>query len=184
MPDLGLKKHANQRLTAKQEAFCRKFMELKSASDAYRSVYSAEKSKKETVHRCATELLDNPKIAARLDELRAQVTKHVEITLGEVSGALREALTMALERGQTGSAVAAANGLAKLGGLIVDQQRVENVDANEAHLDALRELAAAPAPAPEPAEPAPEPAEPAPEPAVGTPHTLDITPESGGVVRH
>ena len=183
MPDLGLPKHSNQRLTAKQEDFCRKFMELKSASDAYRAAYSAENSKKETVHRRASELLDNSKVAARLDELRAQVTKHVEITLGEVSGALREALTMALERGQTGSAVAAANGLAKLGGLIVDQQRVENVDANEAHLDALRELAAAPAPAPAP-DPAPEPAEPAPEPAVGTPHTLDITPESGGVVRH
>ena len=183
MPDLGLPKHSNQRLTAKQEDFCRKFMELKSASDAYRSVYSAEKSKKETVHRRASELLDNSKVAARLDELRAQADKHVEITLGEVSGALREALTMALERGQTGSAVAAANGLAKLGGLIVEQQRIENVDANEAHLEALRELAAAPAPAPEP-EPAPEPPEPAPEPAVGTPHLLDITPESDDAVRH
>ena len=120
-------------------------------------------------------MLDNSKVAARLDELRAQADKHVEITLGEVSGALREALTMARERGQTGSAVAAANGLAKLGGLIVEQQRIENVDANEAHLEALRELAAAPAP---------EPAKPAPEPAVGTPHTLDITPESDDAVRH
>ena len=180
MPDLGLKKHANQRLTAKQEDFCRKFMEMKSASDAYRASYSAENSKKETVHRRATELLDNSKVAARLDELRAQADKHTEITLGEVSKALRQALTMALERGQTGSAVAAANGLAKLGGLIVDQQRIENVDANEAHLEALRDLAAAPA-AP---DPTPEPAESEPEPAVGTPHLLDITPGSDGVVRH
>ena len=180
MPDLGLPKHSNQRLTAKQEAFCRKFMELKSASDAYRSAYSAENSKKETVHRRASELLDNSKVAARLDELRAQADKHVEITLGEVSGALREALTMALERGQTGSAVAAANGLAKLGGLIVDQQRIENVDANEAHLEALRDLAAAPA-AP---DPTPEPAELEPEPAIGTPNIIDITQASGNSIRH
>jgi len=180
MPDLGLKKHANQRLTAKQEDFCRKFMEMKSASDAYRASYSAENSKKETVHRRATELLDNSKVAARLDELRAQADKHTEITLGEVSKALRQALTMALERGQTGSAVAAANGLAKLGGLIVDQQRIENVDANEAHLEALRDLAAAPA-AP---DPTPEPAESEPEPAVGTPNIIDITQASGNSIRH
>ena len=176
MPDLGLPKHSNQRLTAKQEDFCRKFMELKSASEAYRAAYSAENSKKETVHRCATALLDNPKVAARLDELRAQADKHVEITLGEVSGALREALTMALERGQTGSAVAAANGLAKLGGLIVDQQRVENVDANEAHLEALRELAAAPVTPPAPAPVVP--------PAAEVPQILDIAPESDDTVRH
>jgi len=182
MPDLGLPKHSNQRLTAKQEDFCRKFMELKSASAAYRASYSAENSKKETVHRRASELLDNSKVAARLDELRAQADKHVEITLGEVSGALRQALTMALDRGQTGSAVAAANGLAKLAGLITDRQRIENVDANEAHLEALRELAAAPA-APASPSPAPAPTDPLPEQAEA-PQVFDITPNSDDTVRH
>ena len=175
MPDLGLKKHANQRLTAKQEDFCRKFMELKSASDAYRAAYDAENSKKETVHRCATELLDNPKIAARLDELRSQAEKFTEITMGEVAGYLRRAFKVADEDRQSGNMSTAANGLAKLGALIVDQQRVENVDANEAHLEALRELAAAPAP-----EPAPEPVVPPAEAA----HMLDTTPESDDAVRH
>jgi phage terminase small subunit len=180
MPDLGLPKHSNQRLTAKQEDFCRKFMELRSASEAYRASYSAENSKKETVHRCATALLDNPKVAARLDELRSQAEKFTEITMGEVAGYLRRAFKVADEDRQSGNMSTAANGLAKLGALIVDQQRVENVDANEAHLEALRELAAAPVTPPAPA-PAPAPVVP---PAAEPPQILDITPESDATVRH
>ena len=74
----------------------------------------------------------------------------------------------------------AANGLAKLGALIVDQQKIENVDLNEAHLEALRELAAAPVMPPAPA-PVPDPVVP---PAAKPPHVLDITPESDDTVRH
>jgi hypothetical protein len=69
---------------------------------------------------------------------------------------------------------------AKLGALLVDQHRIENVDANEAHLEALRELAAAPVMPPAP-EPTPDPVVP---PAAETPHILDITPESDDTVRH
>ena len=130
-------KHANQRLTPKQDDFCHKFLELKSASAAYREVYDAAGSKPETVHRRASELLDNGKVAARLDELKAGANKYTEITLEEVSGALRTAL----DRGQSGAAVAAAMGLGKLGGLVTDRQRIETVDEGQAHLDALRELA-------------------------------------------
>ena len=84
-------KHANQRLTPKQDDFCRKFLELKSASAAYREVYDAAGSKPETVHRNATTLLNNSKVATRLDELRAKADQYTGITLEEVSGALRTA---------------------------------------------------------------------------------------------
>ena len=131
----------NQKLTPKQDDFCHKFLELKSASAAYRASYNAANSKPETVHRCATDLLNNPKIAARLDELRAGATKYTEITLEEVSTALRTALEMALESGQSSAATQAAMGLGKLGGLVTDRQRIETVDEGQAHLDALRELA-------------------------------------------
>ena len=134
-------KHANQRLTPKQDDFCRKFLELKSASAAYREVYNAAGSKPETVHRNATTLLNNSKVATRLDELCAKADQYTEITLEEVSGALRTALEQALDRGQSGAAVAAAMGLGKLGGLVTDRQRIETVDEGQAHLDALRELA-------------------------------------------
>ena len=134
-------KHANQRLTPKQDDFCHKFLELKSASAAYREVYDAAGSKPETVLRNATTLLNNSKVATRLDELRAKADQYTEITLEEVSGALRTALDQALDRGQSGAAVAAAMGLGKLGGLVTDRQRIETVDEGQAHLEALRELA-------------------------------------------
>ena len=131
----------NQKLTPKQDDFCHKFLELKSASAAYKASYNAANSKPETVHRCATDLLNNPKIAARLDELRAKANKYTEITLEEVSTALRTALDMALDSGQSSAATAAAMGLGKLGGLVTDRQRIETVDEGQAHLDALQELA-------------------------------------------
>jgi|GEM_PF-830142 len=131
----------NQKLTPKQDDFCHKFLELKSASAAYRAAYDAEKSRPETVHRNATTLLNNTKVATRLDELRAKADQYTEITLEEVSGALRTALEMALETGQVSAATAAAMGLGKLGGLVTDRQRIETVDEGQAHLEALQEMA-------------------------------------------
>lgn len=57
-------------LTPKQVSFCHRYLESGNASEAYRQCYSAEKAKSEAINRSAKELLDNPKIAARLDELR------------------------------------------------------------------------------------------------------------------
>ena len=131
----------NQRLTPKQDDFCHKFLELKSASAAYRAAYDAEKSRPETVHRNAAALLNNNKIITRLDELRAKADQYTEITLEEVSTALRTALDMALDSGQSSAATAAAMGLGKLGGLVTDRQRIETVDEGQAHLDALQEMA-------------------------------------------
>ena len=131
----------NQRLTPKQDDFCHKFLELKSASAAYKASYNAANSKPETVYRCAPDLLTTPKIAARLDALRAKANKYTEITLEEVSTALRTALDMALDSGQSSAATAAAMGLGKRGGLVTDRQRIETVDEGQAHLDALQELA-------------------------------------------
>ena len=131
----------NQRLTPKQDDFCHKFLELKSASAAYRAAYDAEKSRPETVHRNAAALLNNNKIITRLDELRAKADQYTEITLEEVSTALRTALDMALDSGQSSAATAAAMGLGQLGGLVTDRQRIETVDEGQAHLDALQEMA-------------------------------------------
>jgi hypothetical protein len=130
----------NQKLTPKQDDFCHKFLELKSASAAYRAAYDAENSRPETVYRNATALLNNNKITTRLDELRAKADQYTEITLEEVSTALRTALDMALDSGQSSAATAAAMGLGKLGGLVTDRQRIETVDEGQAHLDALQEM--------------------------------------------
>ena len=127
-------KYTNQRPTPKQKAFCHKFLELKSASTAYREVYDAAKRKPETVHRNATTLLNNNKVSARFDKLRAKASAYAETTLEEVSGALRTALDQALERDQSGAAMAAAMGLGKRGGLVTDRSRIETVDEGQAHL--------------------------------------------------
>lgn len=58
-------------LTQKQENFCLAYIETGNASEAYRQAYSSGKMTAATVHRKAKELMDNGKIPARLEELRA-----------------------------------------------------------------------------------------------------------------
>jgi len=65
-----------KRLTPKQEAFAQAYIETGNASEAYRQTYNASRMKPETVNRKAKELLDNGKITARVDELKAELAKH------------------------------------------------------------------------------------------------------------
>jgi phage terminase small subunit len=60
-------------LTLKQETFCTEYIKCGNASEAYRAAYHTQNMKPETVHRSAKELMDNPKVAARLAGLRAKV---------------------------------------------------------------------------------------------------------------
>jgi len=62
-------------LTVKQEAFALAYVEIGNASEAYRHAYNAERMKSVTVNRKAFELLENGKITARLDELRAELAE-------------------------------------------------------------------------------------------------------------
>lgn len=63
------KEKPRARLTAKQERFCLAYLKTGNASEAYRQAYSASRMKPETVSRNAKALLDNNKIATRLEEL-------------------------------------------------------------------------------------------------------------------
>jgi len=64
-----------QGLTLRQEKFCLAYVECGNASEAYRQTYNASRMKPQTVNRKAKELLDNGKIAARVNELRAELAK-------------------------------------------------------------------------------------------------------------
>ena len=129
-------------LTVRQETFCRKFLVIGEATEAYRqSGYKHENYSDKSLWERASHLLADAKVAARVDELKAEAAKAQEITLEKVSTALRTALEQALDRGQSGAAVAAAMGLGKLGGLITEKQRIETVNEAEAHLQALRKMA-------------------------------------------
>lgn len=67
-------------LTPKQESFCLAYLETGNASEAYRRVYATGKIKPETINRSAKELIDNPKIAARLAELTKEATSKAVMT--------------------------------------------------------------------------------------------------------
>ena len=85
--------------------------------------------------------MQNGKVAAEVDRLKAEIAKRSEITIDEVSSALRAVLDRAMTRGQTSAAVQVAMGLGKLGGLITEKQLNETVNEAEAHLQALRKMA-------------------------------------------
>jgi hypothetical protein len=53
----------------KQETFCRAFLELGDATQAYRQAYSADRMKPDTVWRRTKELMNNGNVAARLGAL-------------------------------------------------------------------------------------------------------------------
>lgn len=107
-------------LTPKQEAFCQRYLESGNASEAYRQCYSAEKAKPETINRSAKELLDNPKIAARLTELRGAAQAAHGVTVASLIAELEEARQVGRERGQASAMAAATMGKAKLAGLDKD----------------------------------------------------------------
>ncbi|MGX5660007.1 terminase small subunit [Castellaniella ginsengisoli] len=68
-------------LTQKQESFCLAYIETGNASEAYRRSYSAGGMKPETVNRKAKALLDDGKIAARLQDLRRPAVEAAQMTL-------------------------------------------------------------------------------------------------------
>ena len=59
------------KLTIKQERFARKYVATGNASEAYRLVYNSENMKPATINRKAKELLDNGKIAALIEKVKA-----------------------------------------------------------------------------------------------------------------
>lgn len=122
---------AAKRLTPRQEAFCLAYIETGNASEAYRQIYSTKGWKAESVNRAAKALLDNIKIISRVDELKAKHAKRHEITVDDLIAELEEARQLAIDTSQSGSAVTATMGKAKLLGL--DKQLVEHsgeVDMN------------------------------------------------------
>lgn len=108
------------KLTGKQEKFCQKVAEGLSYSDAYRAAYDAKKMKAETVHKRASELLENGEVTGRISELQKKTQKRHEETVDDILNELDEARKLALEMGQASAAVSASMNKAKLLGLDVD----------------------------------------------------------------
>ena len=67
-------------LTPKQEAFCNYYMETGNASEAYRKAYSCSKMKNAITNVKACELLQNGKIAVRVQELQNEAKNRCDLS--------------------------------------------------------------------------------------------------------
>jgi phage terminase small subunit len=111
-------------MTPKQEKFCQLYVELGNASEAYRRSYDAARMSAASVNRKAKELLDNGKIAARLDQLRATHAERHAVTVDDIAQMLREDREFAREHAKPSACVAATMGLAKLYGHLTDKSEI------------------------------------------------------------
>lgn len=80
-------------MTPKQEKFCNIYLECGNASEAYRRAYSCSKMKDVTVNRMAFDLINNRKITARLNELRAGMEQRSNFTKDNAVSILRDIAT-------------------------------------------------------------------------------------------
>lgn len=146
------KKAAPTKLTQKQEAFALAFFETGNAAEAYRRAYDvSENAKDGWIYVEACQLLDNPKVALRLQELKAQAERLSIYTRQKALDELELARAEAMKLGNPSAAVSAINGKVKLYGLDAptkikaevtgkDGGPLATVDATKLSTEALREL--------------------------------------------
>lgn len=119
-------------LTFKQESFCQKTIELGSAYEAYKLCYDVSPTtKKRTVQEMSCRLAAEPKIAARIKELKAMQLERHFVTVESITQELEEARSLALKIEAPSAAVSASLGKAKLNGLLEEKPAAQvNVQIN------------------------------------------------------
>lgn len=103
----------------RHEAFIRHLLEGKDACDAYE--FAGFKRDDGN----AARLKANPKVAARLAELQAEIAAETTVTVQGLLNELEEARKKATDLKQLNAAIAAINAKAKLSGLMVERQKIE-----------------------------------------------------------
>lgn len=105
-------------LTQKQENFAREFFETGNAAEAYRRAYDVAKDAKDGwIYVEACQLLDNPNVAIRVEELRQQAERHSIYTRQKAMEELEEARLSGMANAMPAAAVSAINSKIKLYGL-------------------------------------------------------------------
>ena len=132
-------------LTAKQEAFAKAIARGgMNQSDAYSSVYDAEKMLPKSITDKASELARYVEVAARVDVLRARATdaavKKAAFTLAEEIEACSRAVENAQAGGQVSAEVAAIKLRAQLGGHLVERKEVRSGPLTEADITSLARM--------------------------------------------
>ena len=120
-------KGEGKHLTAKQEKFALSLAQGMTQADAYRAGYNAENMKPETVQECASRLMADRNISARVEELRAEVgAKMAEEVTYDYQAAMRElddAIAFAKENCASGAVVSALSLKQKISGLQVEDRK-------------------------------------------------------------
>ena len=114
-------------LTQKQELFCQEMLKAdQRCSDAYRKIYNVKTGTKDaTIHRCAHELIGNPKVAARIKELRNLAASASVLSLDQHMADLEALREEARQAGQFSAAINAEISRGKARGFYV--AKVEDV---------------------------------------------------------
>jgi phage terminase small subunit len=127
-------------LTPKQEAFSLAYIETGNASEAYRQAYNAENMKPETVNRNAKALLDNNKIATRVEELQAEHQERHNITVDGLTDGLQKVHDASYEAGQFTVARESLMNQARLHGLLVDKRELSGPNGGPIAIDDMKRL--------------------------------------------
>ena len=106
-------------LTPKQERFARAYVEGGKASEAYRVAYDAGNMKPATVWTEASLLLGNPKVAARVERLNAEIEEKNRLNADRLREIVRTGL---LNEAQTAESASARIAAFKLLGELTDVQ--------------------------------------------------------------
>ena len=112
-------------VTEQEEKFSQVFVETGNASEAYRQSYKSDKMSVNAIGVEASRMLDRPRVALRISQLREKHSKRHNVTVDSLIAELEEIKNVALsaETPQSSAAVAAVLGKAKLMGL--DKQLVQ-----------------------------------------------------------
>jgi len=111
-------------LTQRQEAFCLAFVETGNASEAYRRAYQAKRMNAKTVHECASRLLADRKVTARVAWLRGKAAVKAVLTLETHLGKLAELRDAAAKDEEWDAAIRAETKRGEAAGLYPDRGRV------------------------------------------------------------
>jgi hypothetical protein len=115
-------------LTQRQEAFCLAFIETGNASEAYRRAYKPKKASAKTVNEEASRLLADPKVSARVAELRAGAAKSAGFTLEQHLETLATLRDLAKAEKAWAPAIQAEVKRGEAAGLYPDRSKAINVN--------------------------------------------------------
>ena len=131
MADLALDGKEYQ-ATPKQVAFAYAYLELGSASEAYRQAKGQNNMQDKTINEAASRLLSNSKVVAILSHEKAKLAQKSAITVETLCDELEKDRQLARDNGQAGAAMTATMDIAKLHGLLIEKRQLQQVGNDKA----------------------------------------------------